>query len=272
MPVGAHDVDAQLVDPLVGLGEGDLAGRPLGARGAHLAVLGGPDVGQAVDLGLDPQLHQPVPQHRVVVRRVPATAAGPRRSGPSCAGATVPPIETRSFISVVIDTRQPSPTSPSRSASGIRTSVKYTSLNSASPVIWRSGRTSTPGAVHVDHEVGEALVLRLLGVGAGDEHAPAGQVGQRGPHLLAVDDPLVAVLDGSGRQAGHVGAGARLAEQLAPDLLAGEQRAQVAALLGLGAMGDDGRRAHAVADGVAGPRDRRPGRGQPVVDRPLQVG
>ncbi len=27
-----------------------------------------------------------------------------------------------------------------------RTSVKYTSLNSASPVIWKSGRTSTPGA------------------------------------------------------------------------------------------------------------------------------
>jgi hypothetical protein len=47
-----------------------------------------------------------------------------------------PPIATRSFISVVSVARQPSPTSPSRSSSGIRTSVKYTSLNSASPVIW----------------------------------------------------------------------------------------------------------------------------------------
>ena len=54
-----------------------------------------------------------------------------------------PPIETRSFISVVSDTRQPSPTSPRRSLSGTRVSVKYTSLNSASPVIWRSGRVST---------------------------------------------------------------------------------------------------------------------------------
>jgi hypothetical protein len=54
---------------------------------------------------------------------------------------------TRSFISVVCATRQPSPTSPSRWASGIHTSVRNTSLNSASPVIWRSGRTSTPGAV-----------------------------------------------------------------------------------------------------------------------------
>ena len=52
----------------------------------------------------------------------------------------------RSFMSVVMAMRQPSPTSPMRSASGTRTSVRYTSLNSASPVIWRSGRTSTPSA------------------------------------------------------------------------------------------------------------------------------
>ena len=56
-------------------------------------------------------------------------------------------IEVRSFDNVVIATRQPSPTSPMRSASGTRTSVRYTSLNSACPVICRSGRTSTPGAV-----------------------------------------------------------------------------------------------------------------------------
>ena len=35
-----------------------------------------------------------------------------------------PPIDTRSFISVVSDTRQPSPTSPRRSLSGTRVSVK----------------------------------------------------------------------------------------------------------------------------------------------------
>ncbi len=56
-----------------------------------------------------------------------------------------PDRDTRSFISVVIATRHPSPTGPSRQASGTRAPSKYTSLNSASPVIWRSGRTSTPG-------------------------------------------------------------------------------------------------------------------------------
>ena len=66
---------------------------------------------------------------------------------PPSRGQALPPIATRSFISVVCATFQPSPTSPSRWLSGIRTSVRKTSLNSASPVIWRSGRTSTPGAV-----------------------------------------------------------------------------------------------------------------------------
>ena len=36
----------------------------------------------------------------------------------------VPPIDTRSFISVVSDTRQPSPGLPSISDSGMRVSVK----------------------------------------------------------------------------------------------------------------------------------------------------
>ena len=66
---------------------------------------------------------------------------------PPSRGSAPPPMETRSFISVAVATCQPSPTSPSRWSSGIRTSVRNTSLNSASPVIWRSGRTSTPGAV-----------------------------------------------------------------------------------------------------------------------------
>ena len=65
----------------------------------------------------------------------------------SRAAAREAPMLTRSLISVPWATFQPSPTSPIRSASGIRASVRKTSLNSASPVSWRSGRTSTPGWV-----------------------------------------------------------------------------------------------------------------------------
>ena len=65
---------------------------------------------------------------------------------PPSRGSRMPPMATRSLLRVVWATRQPSPTSPRRRSSGMRTSVRNTSLNSASPVIWRSGRTSTPGA------------------------------------------------------------------------------------------------------------------------------
>src|SRR5204862_521746 len=60
--------------------------------------------------------------------------------GPEFRAATAPPIVTRSFMSVVSETRHPSPSPPMRSASGTRTTVRYTSLNSASPVIWRNPR------------------------------------------------------------------------------------------------------------------------------------
>jgi len=57
-----------------------------------------------------------------------------------------PESATRSFMRVVIATCQPWPSSPTRIESGMRTSSMKTSLNSASPVICTSGRTSTPGA------------------------------------------------------------------------------------------------------------------------------
>ncbi len=67
-------------------------------------------------------------------------------------------------------------------------------------------------------ERGDAAVLRHVGVGAGEQQAPVAVVRARRPHLLAVDDPLVAVAVGAGAQPGEVGAGAGLGEQLAPDL------------------------------------------------------
>src|SRR5262249_56901683 len=42
------------------------------------------------------------------------------------------------------------------------------------------------GTVHVEHEGGETLVLGLVGVGPGQQEAPAGHVGYRRPNLLPV--------------------------------------------------------------------------------------
>ena len=99
-----------------------------------------------------------------------------------------------------------------------------------------------PGLVHVDREPGDALVLRDVGIGAGDEHAEVGVLAARRPDLLAVDDPLVAVRHGPRREPGEVGAGARLAEQLAPRLGAGDDVADVQVDLLLRAVRGDGGR------------------------------
>ena len=72
------------------------------------------------------------------------------------------------------------------------------------------------GLVHVEGEVGDPLVLRHIGIGPRQQHAEIRPVPAGRPHLLAVDDPLVAVQLRPGVQPGEVRAGTGLAEQLAP--------------------------------------------------------
>ena len=71
-----------------------------------------------------------------------------RRSAASASGdrcrRRAAPMAARSYMSAVCSTHQPPLTSPRRWPSGTRASLRKTSLNRASPVAWRSGRTSTP--------------------------------------------------------------------------------------------------------------------------------
>ena len=71
---------------------------------------------------------------------------------------------------------------------------------------------------------------------------------ERRPDLLAVDDEDVAAPLGARARGGEVGAGVRLGEALAPDLLGGEDLLEVARLLLLGAVRDDRRPGHAEPD------------------------
>ncbi len=73
--------------------------------------------------------------------------------------------------------------------------------------------------LHVHEQVGEAVTRVRLFPFAGEEHAPLRDVGQRRPHLLPVDDVVIAGVLGARLQAGKVAARVRLAEALAPDLL-----------------------------------------------------
>jgi len=106
------------------------------------------------------------------------------------------------------------------------------------------------GRAHVEEEVGDPFVPRGLGVGAGQQHHPVRDVSQRGPDLLAVDHPVLAVLHRASLERGQVGAGVGLGVALAPDLLAGEDFGGVALLLLFGPVGDDRGAGHADAQDV----------------------
>ena len=152
---------------------------------------------------------------------------------PSSRGAACPPMATRSFISVVAATRQPSPDLAEAVVVGDADAVQehLVELRLAGQLAQRPDLDA--GVGHVADEVRQAAVLGLVRVGAGHEDRPAGHVGHRRPDLLPVDDPLVAVPPSPGGEPGQVGARARLAEQLAPHLFPGPQRAEPAAgLLG----------------------------------------
>ena len=99
------------------------------------------------------------------------------------------------------------------------------------------------------------MVFRGVWVGAADEDAEGGCVSIRRPDLLTVHDVCVTVARRPGREVGEVGAGVGLGEELAPDLLAGEEWEQVTVLLLLCAGVDDGRARPTDADGVLGPAD-----------------
>ena len=103
-------------------------------------------------------------------------------------------------------------------------------------------------ALHVEEEHRQALVLGHIGIGARDQKAVVGIMRARGPDLLAVDDPVVALLFRARAQARDVGAAGRLGEQLAPDMFAGGELRQIVALVLLAAERHHGRAAHALAD------------------------
>ena len=80
------------------------------------------------------------------------------------------------------------------------------------------------GLVHRHRERGDALVLRHVGIGAGEQQAPVGDVGVAGPDLVPVDDVLVAVAHRARAQRREVGAGVGFAEALAPAVAPADQR------------------------------------------------
>ena len=175
-----------------------------------------------------------------------------------------PPMLTLSLPSVARATVQPPSTGPTTSSSGTNTSLKNTSLNSESPVVILSGRTSTPSAcmsitiVVMPSCLGTSGLVRTVA-----KPMPA-HVGAAGPHLLAVDQPAAVDPGGLGLHAGGVGAGVGLGEELAPDDVLVERRAHPAGDLVLGGVLDE-REDVPAGDAVGGPLDA--GRRELLLDR-----
>ena len=110
--------------------------------------------------------------------------------------------------------------------------------------------------MHVDHEPGQTLVLGSVGIGAHDDLADVAVLGARRPHLLAVEHPLVAIAHGPALEAGEVGSGGGLAEELAADDVAPVHLAQACVLHLVGGVGEDRGRHHPEpdAEGLLGRR------------------
>src|SRR5436190_10030365 len=142
----------------------------------------------------------------------------------------------RSCISVVVVTAQPLPTSETRNSGSTLASVKDTWLNEAYPFHLPQWLHRHTRLLHIEDEIQQAPVLRLVPIGARQQQSPMRLVSAGGPHLLPVDDPLIAAELGACHRTGHVGTAAWFAEQLAPDILAGQYAQQELLLLPVGTM------------------------------------
>ena len=131
----------------------------------------------------------------------------------------------------------------------MNTSSRNTSLNSGSPSMCARGRISTPGLSIGEQEIRDPA-MPWSAAGAGEQDRVRCQLGAAGPDLLALDAPAAVHLGCGGTQRGQVGARLRLGEQLAPELVAGEDRSKVALVLVRGAELDDRGTGEVLADDV----------------------
>ena len=187
------------------------------------------------------------------------------RAPPVSAKPSVP----RSCSSVVIATCQPPPISPSDVLDrhlDVR-EEDLVELGLAGDLAQRPHLDA--GRVHVDEQVRQPGVALAVRVAARDEDAPVGDVRERRPDLLAVDDEVAVVAARRVvRTAERSEPASGLGEALAPDLLGREDLREVALLLLVGAVRDDRRPGHAEPDHAEvaaaprrapSPRGRSPG-------------
>jgi hypothetical protein len=108
---------------------------------------------------------------------------------------------------------------------------------------------SDAGTVHRQQEVRDALVP-WASAGAGEQDRVRGEMGPAGPDLLAPHHPATVHFSRFGPKRRQVRAGFRLGEQLAPDLVARQDRFQETLFLRVRAELNHGRPGEVLADSV----------------------
>ena len=131
------------------------------------------------------------------------------------------------------------------------------------PAVHLPDRTDLEAALrllHRERETGYPVLPLGRRIGAGEQDAVVGFPRVAGPDLLPEDLPSAVFEHGPGGEGGEVAARVRLAEELAPDLLAAEDLGEEALLLSGAAVSDDRWARPAGPDD--GDRARRAGAGQ----------
>ena len=121
------------------------------------------------------------------------------RSTP-CPNVMPLPMNTRSFASVVRAARQPSCSGADEAVVGDEHVVEEHLVEHRLAGQLAQRPDVDARGLHVEHEARDAVVLGRVGVRAGEQDAPVGLLGHRGPHLLAVEDPAALDACRPGRQ------------------------------------------------------------------------
>ena len=100
-----------------------------------------------------------------------------------------------------------------------------------------------PRRRHIDDEVRDAFVFWRVDIGTSQENPVVGELAERRPYLLTIDDPFVAITLSTRCEGGEVTACSWFGEELAPQLLSSQHRGEVH-LLFWRPMTHEGRRHH----------------------------
>ena len=197
----------------------------MGERGQH------PHLVVAQDLELDVALHQFRAQH--------VALDGPRGSGLRHQGVKLlaeadllaegarPPLEGEGAHG-----HPPAVALAAHDKVGLGLGIVEERLVELHPAVdLHDGPDFDSGLVHGNQQVAETGVPLRARSAAGQHEDPVGVLGQRGPDLLAVQDPLAVALGGGGGHAGEVAARAGLRIALAPQLPCFQDRGHEALLL-----------------------------------------